>query len=299
MKKVLCIGNASYDITFPLEKFPLENTKNRIKTIVECGGGPASNAAYLLGKWGIKTAFAGAIGNDTYAEKLVNELKEVNVNIDYIEKIENTKTTLSCIIVGKEKSSRTILTYRNPDLKLSKNINLKPDVILTDGQEFEKSMQLIKDNPNAISIIDAGRAVEKVIELCKHVNYIVSSKQFAEEVTNIKIDLEDNNTLSQLFKKMSQLFPNKQYVVTLEDKGAIFVDNDGYIKYAPTLKKTVIDTTGAGDIFHGAFTYGIAMNYSLESCVKLGNIAGALSTTKLGSKASIPTLEEVMKIYEK
>lgn len=298
MKKVLCIGNASYDITFPLETFPIENTKNRIEHVVECGGGPASNAAYLLGKWGIDTAFAGALGNDIYGEKLIDELKEVNVNIDYIEKLENTKTTLSCIIVGKEKSSRTILTYRSPDLKLSKNINLKPDIILTDGQEFEKSMELIKSNPDAISIIDAGRAVDKVIELCKHVNYIVSSKQFAEEVTNIKIDLEDNSTLSKLFKKIAQLFPNKHYVVTLEDKGAVFVD-DGYIKYAKTLKKAVIDTTGAGDIFHGAFTYGIAMNYPLESCVKLGNIAGALSTTKLGSKASIPTLEEVMKIYEK
>ena len=60
-----------------------------------------------------------------------------------------------------------------------------------------------------------------------------------------------------------------------------------------------IDTTGAGDIFHGAFTYGIANGYTLEECVKLGNIAGALSTTGIGARNSAPKLKEVMELYEK
>ena len=299
MKKILCIGNASYDITFPMETFPIENTKNRLDNVVECGGGPSSNAAYLLGKWGLDTYFAGAIGNDIYGSKLIDELKSIGVNIDYIEKLDNIKTTLSCIIVSKEKESRTILTYRDPNLKLTNKIELNPDIILVDGQEFEVSLEVIRNNPNAISIIDAGRTVDNVLELCKHVNYIVSSKSFAEKLTNVKIDLDDPKTLEKVFSIMHDKFPNKHYVITLEDKGAVFVDSDGYVKYMNTLEKNVVDTTGAGDIFHGAFTYAIANNYSLEDAVKLGNIAGALSTTKLGSKASIPELEDVMKYYEK
>ena len=70
MTKVLCLGNCSYDITMPLEEFPLENIKYRVKEKVECGGGPASNAAYLLGKWGIDTYFAGIVGNDLYGNKI-------------------------------------------------------------------------------------------------------------------------------------------------------------------------------------------------------------------------------------
>ena len=61
--KIVCIGHASYDITFPVKEYPKENTKNRIQRRVECGGGPASNAAYLLGKWGIPTWFLGIVGN--------------------------------------------------------------------------------------------------------------------------------------------------------------------------------------------------------------------------------------------
>ena len=91
---------------------------------------------------------------------------------------------------------------------------------------------------------------------------------------------------------------NKQYVITIEDKGALFLD-DEYVKVMPTYKMKVKDTTGAGDMFHGAFTYGIANGFSLEDCVKLGNIAGALSTTGIGARNSVPSLKDVMKLYEK
>lgn len=298
-KKIFCIGHASFDITFPLNVFPKENTKNRVKKIVECGGGPASNAAYLLGKWNTNPYFIGIVGNDIYGKTIKEELKSVNVNIDYMEDSSKYGTTLSIVIVSKEKGSRTTLAYKNPNMKMEKqNIDIKPDILLVDGQEYELSMNVIRNNPNMISIIDAGRATEEVIDLCKNVNYIVCSKEFAEEVTGIKINYRKSETFNQLFIKLMELFPNKKYVVTLEDKGSMFLDGD-YVKLMPTYKMKVKDTTGAGDIFHGAFTYGIANNYTLEESVKLGNIAGALSTTNIGARNSVPTLKEVMKLYEK
>ena len=149
-----------------------------------------------------------------------------------------------------------------------------------------------------LSIIDASRVTEEILELCKNVDYIVCSKEFAEEVTGIKINYRDTNTFNQIFIKLISMFPNKKYVITLEDKGSMFLDGE-YVKLMPTYKMKVKDTTGAGDMFHGAFTYGIANGYTLEECVKLGNIAGALSTTGIGTRNSSPSLKEVMKLYEK
>jgi len=298
-KKIACVGHAAFDITFPLKKFPEENTKNRVKKLVECGGGPASNAAYLLGKWGQKPYFVGTVGNDIYGKIIKEELKSVDVNIDYMEESEKFGTTLSIIMVSESKSTRTSLAYRNPKMKMkTTNIDIKPDILLIDGQEYELSMNIIKNNPDMISIIDAGRVTDEIVDLCKNVNYIVCSKEFAEEVTGIKINYRDSNTFNQIFIKLINMFPNKKYVITLEDKGSIFLDGE-YVKVMPTYKMKVKDTTGAGDMFHGAFTYGIANGYSLEECVKLGNIAGALSTTKIGSRNSAPELKEVMKLYEK
>ena len=299
-KKILCIGNVAYDITFPMRKYPEENTKNRINKKIECGGGPASNAAYLLGKWNQDVYFAGIVGNDIYGNKIKDEFKTQKVNIDYMETSNKIDTTLSIVVVGQDKDSRTTFANRNPKLKMeAKMLDIKPDVILIDGQEFELSMNMIKENKEAISIIDAGRNTPEVIELCKNVNYIACSKKFAESVTNIKIDFKNTDTFTQVFGKLMELFPNKKYVITLEEKGSIFLDDDDYIKYMPTYRMNVKDTTGAGDIFHGAFTYGIANGYSLENSVKLGNIAGALSTTKIGSRNSVPTLKQVMEYYEK
>ena len=68
------------DITMAVDSFPKENTKNRIDNRVECGGGPAGNAAYLLGKWGMDVHFAGVVGNDEYGKRIKEEFESVNVN---------------------------------------------------------------------------------------------------------------------------------------------------------------------------------------------------------------------------
>ena len=78
--KVICIGNVTYDITIRFDGFPVENIKYRINERIECGGGPASNACYLLGKWGVNPYFAGIIGNDEYGNKIKKEFESVNVN---------------------------------------------------------------------------------------------------------------------------------------------------------------------------------------------------------------------------
>ena len=67
----------------------------------------------------------------------------------------------------------------------------------------------------------------------------------------------------------------------------------------PGLKCNAVDTTGAGDIFHGAFVYGLANNFDMDKIVTLANIAAGLSIQKMGSRLSIPMLSEVLDYYTK
>ena len=62
----LCIGHASWDISFFLDGFPAENSKSEIQTMMECGGGRAANAACLLSRWGVACALAASLGDDAY-----------------------------------------------------------------------------------------------------------------------------------------------------------------------------------------------------------------------------------------
>lgn len=294
--KILCIGHVAYDITIPLEKFPTENTKNRVAERVECGGGPASNAAYLLGKWGIDVSIAGVVGNDEYGNKIKKEFEAVGVDTTYLELNDEHQTTSSFIIANKENGSRTIFTYRPSIIKMNPiQLNFEPDIILIDGQEVETSKEIIKKYPNAISIIDAGRPKPEIIELSKMVNYTVCSKEFAETVTEMKIDYEKTNSLIELYKKMESIFKNN-IVITLESKGALY-KYQNQVKIMPSIKVKALDSTGAGDLFHGAFAYGIAKNMPYEEVIKLSNVTGALSVTKIGGRFSAPSVEEVKTVY--
>lgn len=294
--KILCIGHVAYDITIPLEHFPIENTKNRVPSRVECGGGPASNAAYLLGKWGMETYIAGVVGTDLYGKRIKKEFEEVGVNTKYLEMNSEHQTTSSFIIANKEKGTRTVFTYRPSTIKMkSVELDFEPDVILTDGQEIEISKEMIQKYPNAISIIDAGRPKPEIIELSKMVNYTVCSKEFAETVTEMTIDYEKPNTLIELYRKMESIFKNN-IIVTLESKGALYKFHN-QAKLMPSIKVKAMDSTGAGDLFHGAFVYGIAKNMPYEEIIKLSNVTGALSVTKIGGRFSAPSIEEIKKVY--
>ena len=290
--KILVIGHAAYDMTFPMDKFPEENTKTRVSNRVDCGGGPAFNAAYLLGKWGIDVTFAGAVGNDAFGKKLKDQLQSVGVKTKYLQMSDEFSTTNSVIIANTSSGTRTVLTYRPENMKLDDfELGFEPDIILMDGQEYDLSMKFIEKYPNSVTIIDAGRAKSHIIELAKKVNFVVCSKEFAETVTDIKI--QDNTSIIDLYKKMENIFPG-EIVITLESQGALYKYNS-QIKIMPSLKVKAVDSTGAGDIFHGAFTYSLANNYDLEKTIIISNIAGALSVTKIGSLASMPEKEDMMK----
>lgn len=294
--KILCVGHAAYDITIPVDEFVVENTKNRVKERVECGGGPASNAAYLLGKWGCDVTFMGVVGNDEYGRYIKKELDSVHVNTDYLELSSEYKTTSSFIIVNKQNGSRTILTYRPEEMKMKEiDLSFEPDVILIDGQEYNISKKLLHKYPNAITIIDAGRVTEEIIDLAKEVKYLVCSKEFAEKVTEMKFDFNHLEMINTLYQKMKQIFQN-EIIITLEDHGVLYEYNHT-LKLLSGMKNKAVDTTGAGDIFHGAFTYGISKRWEIEKTIRLANITAGLSITQIGGRLSIYDFDEIKELY--
>jgi sugar/nucleoside kinase (ribokinase family) len=90
---------------------------------------------------------------------------------------------------------------------------------------------------------------------------------------------------------------NGKLIITLEQLGSLTKINDEF-KLVPSVKVESVDSTGAGDIYHGAFTHFMAHGYNLLDTMKYANIAGALSVKKIGSKNSMPNLEDVINYHE-
>ena len=292
--KILCLGQSAYDITLPVKEYPTENKKYKIHDKTECGGGSSNNAAYLLALWKNDVYLASCIGNDYYGKKIKDELLSVGVNIDYFEEID-IPTTTSYIINNLEKGTRTIITNKDPNMKFQsiRSIPEKFDVIFLDGNDFEMSMQAIKDNPDAIKVIDAGGLKPGTPELCKECDFVICSNDFARDYSGIDFACNEIDKVKTVYNKLKDDFKGC-LIITLEENGSVIkIDNEFVL--VPSIKVDAFDSTGAGDIYHGAFTHFIAHNYSILDAIKYSNIAGALSVKKIGSKNSMPKLSEVMK----
>lgn len=297
--KVLCIGHSSWDITVPVDDYPIENTKYRYSEKYAAGGGPAGNAAYLLGKWGVDTVIATSIGSDDFGTKIKKEFQEVNVNTDYVETSYDKDTSFSFILVNKKNGYRTVFNVATEHPPLKKlSYEFTPDIVFVDGHDYGASQNALSKFPQAISVIDAERVTQELIELCKYIKYIVCSKGFAETVTGLKFDFNNPQSLVNVYSKLQNKYPNAIIVVTLEEHGALYQVNN-QIKIMPGLKCQAVDTTGAGDIFHGAFVYGLANGFDMEKIITLANIAAGLSVQKMGSRLSIPNLSDVLDYYTK
>ncbi len=290
--KYLTIGHASYDITFSVDNFPIENTKKRVGKHIDCGGGPASNAGYLLALWGCDVSFQGVVGNDYYGKMIKAEFNTVGVDTTFLELIDSLNTNLSFIIANTTNTSRTILTSQDDTIyKCSIPNNNKYDVILVDGEEEEMSKNVLLNNKSAIKIIDAGSFKPSTVNLCPLVDYLVCSKNFAIDYTKIEYD-GSLDSLIKIHDKLTSDFHNT-VIITLEDKGCFTKIGTEY-KLIPSVKVKSRDTTGAGDIFHGAFTYFITHNYSLLDTCRLANLTAALSTLRVGGRYSMPKLNAVL-----
>ncbi len=294
--KIMCIGQSAYDITLPLDHYPVENKKVRVENKVECGGGSASNCAFLLAKWGLDTYFAGVVGNDHYGNNIKKEYETVGVKTKYLQTSDVYPTTSSYIIANTSIGSRTILTSKDSNIQMENFIVEDSfDFILLDGYEREFAEEVIRKSPNAIKILDAGSKKEATVELAKIVDYVVCSHDFAEDVSGVKIDYNDIDTIIRAYKKLKEEFKGN-VIITLESYGC-FTCIDGMYKIVPSIKVEAIDSTGAGDIFHGAFVYSLANGFDLNKALLFSNITGALSVKTIGSRLSIPELESVVEKY--
>lgn len=292
--KVICVGHSTYDITLPVDEYPTENIKYRLDKHIDCGGGPAANGAYLMAKWGMDVSIASVLGNDFYADLIIKEYESIGCDTSLLEKHDDHYTTSSYIVANRSNGSRTILSSKDKPIdKLNKSLNIDCDVVLIDGEHPDSAEELLKHNgKDIISVLDAGRLNDNTRRLGKMVKYLICAKDFAESFSNTTLSADDIEGLTKCHKELVEYF-DTNVIITLEARGS-FTFIDGNYEVIPSIKVKALDSTGAGDIFHGAFTYFISNGYSLRDSIKYSSITSAISVTRIGARFSIPELEEVL-----
>ena len=286
-KTVLCVGASTYDMNFVISNMPGTDEKTTAESMSVCGGGPASNAAITVSRMGLDSVFIGYIGNDAQGDFVLKEFLNEGVNTQFI--LRGSDPTPVSVNIAEREGSRYLINYskqkyflKSGDIDLSK---LDPEVILFDGHEPYISMDLINmfSSGGKKTILDAGSLHPGTIDLMGKVDYLVCSEKFAFEYTAKKnIDA----ALDVLLKV------NRNVVITLGEKGLVWGSGLTHGKL-PAIKIKAIDTTGAGDSFHGGFAYCIAENIDWELTLKFSSLIAAKCCMHSGARDGIPFLDEV------
>lgn len=292
---VLAIGLSVFDTTVVLNEEMIFDMKYRVSDKYECAGGQASTAACVCGKWGLKTYMMSRIGEDASGNAILNSFKSLGVDTSCMSVLKDYTTSASFIINHQDCGKRTILNYQDPVEEIDFTLPEDVDFILLDAHEEKIGMAAFEKFKNASSMLDAERANELTLKYAQKVDYIVGSEKFAKEYTGLDVVEENYQMIIDEIRKLN----NKHVVITLGERGLIY-EVEGKVHHMDAYKVDVVDTTGAGDIFHGALLYALHENYAYEDALRLAACTASLSVQKRGGSTSIPTLEEVeMNIYNK
>lgn len=288
---VLCVGHAAFDLSMFVDGFPEENSKREIHEMTEACGGPAANAAYLLSKWGCRCAFAGLVGNDLYGERIRADFVSAGTDVSLLELRSEHSTPLSTILINKQNGSRTIVNHKRAASLGARDFErYSPAILYFDGHELAASLAALDAHPNALSILDAGSWREGTATLAGTVDYLAASERFALQATGMA-KLETDGERSQCTALLREKF-STTVIVTLGERGLIFDEGSG-CEHLPAFPAATVDTTAAGDIFHGAFAYAILQKAALRDALRFASMAAALSVQLRGGRPSIPTLRQV------
>ncbi|MCI8566265.1 MAG: carbohydrate kinase [Lachnospiraceae bacterium] len=287
---VLCIGQCGYDMIYCIPGRIEENIKARVSEKYELPGGPAACASALTGKWGLETRLVTHVGDDLFADAIVRGLEKFAVDVSYVKRFAGTESSRSFVLRHSDNGNRTAFNY--PGTAMDPDLPLPPewDVLLIDSHEKSASYKALAANPSAVSILDGGTAREHTVALARKVDYLVCSEVFAAGFTGETLALEDPRRLAAQYRRLAELAP--QTVVTLGGRGLLYRQGTTLLRM-PAFRVECVDTLGAGDIFHGAFAYGLHQKLSFEQTLKISTAASGLSVTKIGGMSSIPERKDV------
>jgi sulfofructose kinase len=286
---VLCVGHASFDLVFSVQHHPSADEKVFADELITCGGGPAANAAVQIAKLGSTAAFAGYLGNDVYGDAHYQELRLHAINTDCV--IRGTSPTPLSTVIVKPDGKRALINYKgNTKVLATDAIDfsiLQPKVILFDGHEPHISAPLAKQARVAgiPTVLDAGSVHDGTLALMGLVDYLVCSEKFA-----LQLKGDEQTALAYL----ATFAPS--VVITLGERGLTWQQGQ-QTGQLPALVINAIDTTGAGDAFHGAFAAAVAAGMDWLNVLRYASVAGALCCMKMGARLGLASKEELQAVF--
>lgn len=288
----VAIGYTAVDFLAMVPGIPEIDTKMEIDSLEIQGGGPAATAAVTMSRLGLKTAFEGKVGDDIAGSMMLRSLESEGVDVYGAIVEKGGRSQLAFIMVDSATASRTILWTRgsvsplDPG-ELDLGIIRKSRGLLIDSLEPRAALAAAKTarEGGVPVVIDAGTLRDGIRDILPFCDFIVASSLFASQISC-------GGTNDDALRIIGGFGP-KASVITLGGGGCVAVAGGEKIESAG-FAVDAVDTTGAGDVFHGAFLFGVIRGWDVERIMVFSNAVAAMKCRKRGGRAGIPGTGEAL-----
>tara|TARA_B100000700_G_scaffold78162_1_gene87770 strand:- start:494 stop:1408 length:915 start_codon:yes stop_codon:yes gene_type:complete len=303
MKSLSILGIFVADLSF-FGKIPTKGETVLGDDFVVGPGGKGSNQAVAAGKAGADVNFISKIGKDSYGAMAKKIYSETNVKTENLFVAETKSTGVAAILLNKETGDNAISVVPGAAGELTiEDINKAEDTIKNSSffltqletplETTIHALKIAKRN-NVTTILNPAPAAKLDKDIFPLIDYFTPNETEASFYVNKEISNE--NDAKDSSKDLLDL-GIKNVVITLGEKGVYFENKDeNFFVPALNLECKVVDTSGAGDAFNGAFAAALCENKDIKEALVFANTFAGISTTKIGTANSMPTRDEIDKL---
>jgi sulfofructose kinase len=294
--QIVGIGLSTIDILLRLNEMPTWESVSRMRELRMDGGGPVGTGLAAAARLGARAGYIGVCGSDAAAKIWLELLTQYGVDVSRVEQRPGPEQQLILVYVHEQTGERVFasaerITNALLDLEtLDRQYITAADYLHLDGSQYQAALQAARWMQAAGKkvMLDAcktpGQVGPEMRELVEVTDILICGSGFAPAVT-AKTDLWDAG------KALLDLGP--KIVVMTEGEQGSYTVTAGECFHTPAFTVPVVDTTGAGDVFHGAYLVGQLKGWDLHKTARFASAVSAIKCTRLGGRAGIPTYEEV------
>ena len=295
MTSVACVGIAVLDQVFQVKTLPTTPGKHRAFQHHEVGGGVAANAAAAIARLGGRASLFSALGDDATGDRIIADLEQQNVATAGIRRVSGQASPLSAVMVDED-GERLIVNHAGPALFID-----APPVTAAEVTGAGAVLADMRWPVGAIPALAAAAAEGKpaivdcdhdpadapgIIETASHVVFAIETLRNYAGTRDVGAALHTAATRTGAW-----------VAATAGSDGVYWLDA-GALRHGPADQVDVVDTLGAGDVFHGAFALAVAEGRSLHAALRWASASAALKCTRFGGRRGTPAREEVDRFVE-
>ena len=287
------VGTSAVDDLVYVDRFPQPDEKLAIRAKQRQGGGQTATALVAASRQGARTAYCGQLGDDDLSCFTLQALEREGVDCSPVIHTPGCRPFHAIVIVDTSTGSRTIL-YESEGVHEPDAEEIQPQWIASSrlvfiDQNFPRSglraARLAREF-NIPVIADLEKtSLPDLEQLLAHIDHLIVNSEFARQVTG----MDDPEAMVRGLASPRRA----ACVVTRGSEGCWFAERDGPARHFPAFPVQVVDTTGCGDVFHGAYAAAIIRGETIPRAVELASATAAIKATRPGGRAGIPDLAAV------